>query len=195
MYSYLTLNEGEKMAHLCSHKYIWTFDNFLRPLIHNPEKIFSPFVRPGMRVMDIGCGAGFASIGLARLVGDSGKVVAVDVQPEMLAKVSKRADWAGLGHRIETHQNTADDLGVRGEFEFINAFYMVHEVPDLASFLSQIHARLMSNGHFLVVEPKFHVSRKSFERMLQLIKKIGFSEFSTLSLLASRAVVWTKNQF
>ena len=135
------------MAHVCSHKHVWTFDNFLRPLIHNPDKMFSPFVRPGMRVMDVGCGAGFASIGLARLVGDNGKVVAVDVQPEMLAKVSKRAAWAGLGHRIETHLSTADDLGIEGGFEFINAFYMVHEVPDMESFLRQIF--LPSHGSLL----------------------------------------------
>ena len=182
------------MAHVCSHKHVWTFDNFLRPLIHNPEKIFSPFVKPGMRVMDVGCGAGFAAIGLAKLVGDSGMVVAVDVQPEMLAKVSKRGDWAGLGHRIETRQCTPDDLGIEGVFEFINAFYMVHEVSDKESFLRQIYACLAPDGHFLVVEPKFHVSRKGFDRMLQLIKNIGFFEFSTPSLLASRAVVWTKKQ-
>ena len=144
--------------------------------------------------MDVGCGAGFASIGMARLVGDRGKVVAVDVQPEMLAKVSKRAEQAGLQHRIQPHQSTAEDLGAEGQFDFINAFYMVHEVPDLESFLRQLYACLVLEGHFLVVEPKFHVSRKKFHRMLQIVKNIGFTESSRPSLLASRAVVWTKNQ-
>ena len=182
------------MAHICSHKYVWTFDNFFRPLIHNPRKIFSPYVKPGMRVMDVGCGAGFASIGLARLVGDQGQVVSVDVQPEMLAKVSKRAEQAGLGHRIQPHQGMAGDLGTEGQFDFINAFYMAHEVPDLKSFLTQIYACLAPGGHFFVAEPKFHVSRKGFHKMLQLSKNIGFMEISRPSLLASRTVVWTRQQ-
>jgi ubiquinone/menaquinone biosynthesis C-methylase UbiE len=181
------------MAHVCSHKHVWTFDNFLRPLIHNPEKIFSPYVSPGMRVMDIGCGAGFASLGLARLVGDDGRVVAVDVQPEMLAKVTSRAARAGLQHRIEVHRSSETALGVEGQFDFINAFYMVHEVPETDSFLRQIYASLAPGGHFLVVEPKFHVSQKSFERMIQLSVNIGFIEAFSPSLLASRAVVLTNH--
>ena len=43
-------------------------DNAIRPLIHNPRRLFSPYIRPGMTVLDVGCGAGFASLGLAGLV-------------------------------------------------------------------------------------------------------------------------------
>jgi ubiquinone/menaquinone biosynthesis C-methylase UbiE len=182
------------MAHVCSHKHVWTFDNFLRPLIHNPAKIFSPYVEAGMRVMDVGCGAGFASLGLARLVGDHGRVVAVDVQPEMLAKVTRRAARSGLQHRIEVHQSSETELGVEGRFDFVNAFYMVHEVPETGAFLRQIYACLAPGGHFLVVEPKFHVSQRAFEQMLQLPLDIGFKEYCRPSLLASRAVVLTKNE-
>lgn len=145
-----------------------------------------------MRVMDVGCGAGFAAIGMARLVGDEGNVVAVDVQPEMLAKVARRAERTGLGHRIHTHLGQRADLGVEGHFDFVNAFYMVHEVPDTEAFLRQIHTRLQPDGHFLIVEPKFHVSGNKFDRILQTADKIGFIEISRPKLLASYAVVLAK---
>lgn len=180
------------MGHICSHKFVWTFDNFFRPLIHNTEKIFGPYVKAGMRVMDVGCGAGFATMGMARLVGDEGKVVAVDVQPEMLAKVAKRAQQADLGHRIQTSLTPAADLKIEGQFDFVNAFYMVHEVPDQKAFLRQIYACLQPDGHFLIVEPKFHVSGKNFDRMILTAENIGFIEINRPKLLASYAVVLTR---
>ena len=114
------------MVHICPHQIVWTFDNFLRPLVHNPDKLFGPFVKPGMRVMDVGCGAGFAVLGLAKLVGKAGKVIAVDVQPEMLATVEKRMQKAGLKHRVENHLSGFNELQVSGRFYFVTAFSMVH---------------------------------------------------------------------
>lgn len=182
------------MAHVCSHRHVWTFDNFLRPIIHNPAKIFAPFIKAGMRVMDVGCGAGFATIGIARLVGDEGKVVAVDVQPEMLAKVARRVKRAGLDQRVEISQSASDRLQVEGRFDFVNAFYMVHEVPDTAAFFKQIHARLHPQSQFLVVEPIFHVSRGKFKKMIQVAENNGFIKSGAPAIRASRAVVLTKRK-
>ena len=180
------------MAHLCPHQHVWTFDNFLRPLLHNPEKLFSPYVKSGMRVMDVGCGAGFAVLGMAKLVGETGKVIAVDVQPEMLAKVERRKQKAGFQNRIETHLSRTDALQVSGSFDFVNAFYMAHEVPDTDHFLHQIYDCLTPDGAFLIVEPKFHVSKNRFHAMLKAAKKVGFKEASHPQILFSRAVVLSK---
>jgi ubiquinone/menaquinone biosynthesis C-methylase UbiE len=182
------------MAHICSHQHVWTFDNFLRPLLHNPEKIFSPYVKPGMRVMDVGCGAGFAALGLAKLVGETGKVVAVDVQPEMLAKVESRSRKLGLVDRIETHLCQADALQVEGLFDMVNAFFMVHEVPDTERFLEQIYACLGPDGIFLIIEPKFHVSKKRFRAMLKIAQQIGFDILNHPKIRFSQAVVLAKSK-
>lgn len=181
------------MAHLCSHQHVWTFDNFLRPLLHNPEKLFSPYVKPGMRVMDVGCGAGFAVLGMAKLVGKTGKVIAVDVQPEMLAKVEKRKQKAGFQNRIETHLSRADALQVSGSFDFVNAFYMAHEVPDTDHFLREIYECLGPDGAFLIVEPKFHVSKNRFHAMLETARKVGFKESGHPQILFSRSVVLARS--
>ena len=130
------------MAHVCSWRHVRTFDNFLRPLIHNPEKLFASYVKPDMTVMDIGCGAGFASLGLARMVGEAGKVFAVDLQPEMLELVKKRAEKAGLLNRITLHHCEAGDFKLNQTFNFVNSFYMVHEVPDPGNFFKQVQELL-----------------------------------------------------
>jgi len=177
------------MAHVCCWRFVHTFDNFFRPFFHKPEKLFEPYVTSGMTVMDIGCGAGFASIGLAKLVGDRGAVVSVDLQPEMLAIVKRRAEKQGLAERIQLHQCSTDAIGVENRFDFINAFWMVHEVPDTRRFLSQVRSYLHPEAKFLVAEPKFHVSDKKFDAMLEIASLVGFEEYARPKIKFSRAVV------
>ena len=50
----------------------------IRKLFQNPQKILSPYVENGMKVLDIGCG--FFSLPLAQMVGSKGKAISVDVQ-------------------------------------------------------------------------------------------------------------------
>jgi ubiquinone/menaquinone biosynthesis C-methylase UbiE len=68
-------------------------------------------VRPGMRVLDLACGAGSQSLQVAKRVGPSGKVVACDISGSMLAHVGRNAAQAGL-RNIETLECAADELDV-----------------------------------------------------------------------------------
>src|SRR4030067_2381460 len=89
--------------HVCPWWCAYTFDNFLRKLIHDPEEILRPYVAEGNTALDLGPGMGYFSIPLARMVGEIGKVIAADVQPEMLKVLQKRAKKAGVEHRIIPH--------------------------------------------------------------------------------------------
>src|ERR1019366_8203623 len=57
-------------------------------------------LEPGMRVLDVGCGPGRLAIPLARAIGPSGTVVALDLQPAMLAKAEAKANASGLGNIV-----------------------------------------------------------------------------------------------
>jgi ubiquinone/menaquinone biosynthesis C-methylase UbiE len=148
----------------------------IRRLLQNPEKILRPFVAPGMTVLEPGCGMGFFTLDLARLVGDEGRVVAVDIQPKMLQGLSRRARRAGLEQRIETRLAGADGLAIgdlAGEVDFTLAYWMVHELPDIERFFVELHESLRPGGKVLLVEPKGHVSSSSFAGQLELAARAG----------------------
>ena len=81
----------EGAGEVCPSYQVLRFDNALRRIIYNPARMFGPYVRPGMTVMDVGCGAGFNCLGLARLVGDGGQIIAADLQPELLSVLQGRS--------------------------------------------------------------------------------------------------------
>lgn len=158
--------------HVCSHKHSFALDNFFRKLVQSPRRILSPFLNSGDTAIDLGCGPGFFTLPMAELVGPSGTVIGVDVQPEMLARV--KAKLARLRDRsiladVLLHQCSDVDLGLdeSSKADFVLAYYMVHETPDQHSFFHQVKKIVKPTGRLLVVEPSFHVSRKQFTQTLR----------------------------
>ena len=115
--------------------------NPLRRLLENPDKILGHFVHEGMIVLEPGCGMGYFTLPLARMVGKRGRVIAVDVQAKMLSAIERRARKANLLDRIELRQVGAEGLGVEdlfGQVDFAVAIHMVHEVPEQAFFFEEV---------------------------------------------------------
>lgn len=183
---------GHKMV--CPWWLCFTFDNPLRKLIHHPEAMLSPYVRPGSTVIDIGPGMGYFSIPLARLVGPTGRVIAIDVQAKMLEALTSRARRCGVSDRIQPHLASPDSLGNHPKADFVMAFWMVHEVPDQRTFLTEIFGFLKPEGLFLLVEPIFHVPKKSFLRTVQTANEIGFILKDMPKIRLSHSVLLTRNE-
>ncbi|KAA0252742.1 MAG: class I SAM-dependent methyltransferase [Acidobacteria bacterium] len=149
----------------------------VRKLVEPPGRLLGPHVRPGMTVLEPGCGMGFFSLPLARMVGPQGKVVCVDLQPKMIEGLRRRARRAGLSDRVEASVCTGADLGVErhaGRFDLAVAVHMLHEVARPEAFLAQVFAALRPGGSLLVLEPRGHVSREALEASLALAETTGF---------------------
>ncbi len=160
---------------LCPRWLCFTFDNGLRRLIQNPERIVGPYLREGDVVLDVGPGIGYFTIPMAKKVGAAGRVIAADIQQSMLDGIDKRAARDGVRDRIELHLSSPDTIYTGEKVDFILAFWMVHEVPDSRRLLSQLHSGLKDGGRFLLVEPKVHVSRKKFRSLLSEAAQAGFA--------------------
>jgi len=183
---------AEKKKLICPWQLAPLIDNRLRPFVHNPEKIFAPYVAEGMTVLDVGCGAGFTSLGLARIVGDRGLVIAADIQSKMLRMVKERAVRAGLSNRIRVHLCEPVHIGLQEELDFAVAFFMVHEVPDVRAFLEEIYKLLKGGGRFFITEPKIHVGFRAFRRIMRESQEVGFEIAERPSVRFGQTVLLVK---
>ena len=183
------------MAHVCPWWFVRSFDNPIRRRFQDPEQMFGTFVRPGMHVLDVGCGAGFNTEGLARLVGPDGLVAAVDLQPRMLEMTKQRLERGGLSARAELIQASAHDLGLgtQRRFGFAVAFWMVHEVPDLDRLFEQLRSVLADGASLLVTEPKLHVRRHAFEVSVEAAIRAGFQLRDRPPIALSRSVLLVRS--
>jgi ubiquinone/menaquinone biosynthesis C-methylase UbiE len=178
--------------HVCPVERAGILDNRIRRWVQDPRKILGPYINEGMTVLDVGCGPGFFSIAMANLVGRSGRVIASDLQEGMLQKLRAKIQGTELGERITLHKCEENKIGLSEKVDFILAFYMAHEIPNQEAFFNEISSMLKPNGQVLVVEPAFHVSRKSFEETIRRGRRAGLEPDETPRVFLSRAVVLKK---
>lgn len=168
------MNTAKPQNRVCPHTIAFMLDNPIRRIIQSPRKIVGPYIKPGDTVIDLGCGPGFFSTAMAAMVGNAGRVIAVDLQAQMLEHVNRKALKQGVSDRITLHQCGPDKLGLMAEADFILAFYMVHETFDPGSFFKEVKTMLKHSGLFLAVEPRFHVKKAEFEALIDLATGSGF---------------------
>lgn len=165
------------------------FDNPLRLLIHRPGKMLRDYVKPGSKVLDFGCGLGFFSIAMAKMVGEGGLVIAADLQDVMLQGLMKRARRAGVADRIRPHLTAPDRIGLEDQVDFAIACWVMHETPDIDAAFGELASVLVPGGRLFVIEPKSHASEEEFDKLLASAAAAGLSEVTRPRSAGSRAVV------
>jgi ubiquinone/menaquinone biosynthesis C-methylase UbiE len=141
----------------------------VRRWLQNPHKLLAPYVSEGMTVVEPGPGMGFFTLDLARLVGPNGRVVAIDIEPKMLAKLKKRARKVGLSERIELRRPIGESMNVddlSSQVDFVLAAAVVHELPNRDLFFQEMYRALRTGGKLLLMEPPGHVKRPLWEKTL-----------------------------
>jgi SAM-dependent methyltransferase len=162
----------------------------LRRILQDPAEVVKPYVREGMTVLEPGPGMGFFTLELARLVGASGRVVAVDIQPRMLAGLKRRATRAGLLERLDLRLAAPGTLGLTdftAAADFTLAFAMVHELPAVAAFFGEVAKASKPGAGLLFAEPSGHVKPPDFEAELQAATQAGFALQGRPSIRRSHA--------
>ena len=131
-------------------------DSDYRRWLQPPDKIIERSgIKPGMTVLDLGCGSGAFTPFVARVVGEQGKVYAIDIQPAMLKQLERKLAKAENQDikNIELKQASAYHLPF--EDEALDLVYMVtvlQEIPDRGRALREIRRVLKPGGILAVTE-------------------------------------------
>lgn len=134
-------------------------------------------IRPGQVVCDMGCGNGFYTLQLARRVGEKGRVLAVDIQPEMLHMLEERAKAEGISN-IELVAGTATDpkLPPKG-VDLILLVDVYHEFSHPEQMLAAMRAALNEGGRVALVEFRLEDPQVPIKLLHKMSKKQILKEF------------------
>lgn len=110
---------------------------------------------PGMTVLDAGCGPGRLTLPLARGVGPTGRVVALDIQPEMLARARAKTEAAGQANVEFVAAALGDGKLPANHFDRAVLVTVLGEIPDRAAALAALFDALKPGGLLAIVEVIF----------------------------------------
>jgi arsenite methyltransferase len=107
-------------------------------------------LRPGERVVDVGCGAGIDSLIAAKKVGPEGRVIGVDMTPAMLEKARQAANETGLAN-VEFREGYAEELPVEeGWADVVISNGVLNLMPDKAAVLEEMSRVLKPGGRLQI---------------------------------------------
>lgn len=179
----------EKHPYICPARFAGSLDNPLRRLVHKPARILETYVSKGMTVLDLGCGPGFFTIEMAKLVGETGRVIAADIQQDMLDKVAAKINGTDQEKRVELIKSKDDTIGISQKVDFVLAFWMIHEVSDQQRLFEELKAVMNPGCRLLIIEPKIHVTEKSFKNMISRLDLTGLEIIERPKIWFSRSVL------
>lgn len=137
----------------------------LRERFSNPrETLIQAGIGRGQRVLDYGCGVGSYTLPAARLVGDTGKVYALDIHPLAIQAVKRRAGKENLANVETIHSGR--DTGLPDEsLDAVLLYDVFHMVPDQQALLRELYRILKSGGRLSVIPD--HMDEDTLLRAVQ----------------------------
>lgn len=131
-----------------------------RRTLEEDHRTLAALLRPGMSVLDVGCGTGAITAGIARAVGPgAGRVVGIDRNTGLL-EIARR-DHAGLAHlRFEQHDVTTG-LPWRGEFDIVTAARTLQWIADPGAALAHMRSAAKPGGMIVVLD--YNHARNTWE--------------------------------
>jgi ubiquinone/menaquinone biosynthesis C-methylase UbiE len=136
-------------------------------------------IRAGHIVADFGCGPGYTAIEIAKWVGPSGHVHALDINSDFVSRTHKNANAAGVGERITAHQCDGSILPLPDEsLDRLTTRNTIIYVDDPASTVREFRRVLRAGG-------KLHTIEGDWPMMV--IEPVPSKDWATLVNAASHA--------
>jgi ubiquinone/menaquinone biosynthesis C-methylase UbiE len=154
----------------------WLLENPLMDTFAGTQETLDRIgLQPGEFVLDVGSGPGRIAVPAARRVGSSGRVIALDLQPAMLQRLSARAVQAGVENIELRLGDVAAGMDLEADrYDRAWLVTVLGEIPDRAAAIKNIHRALKPGGTLSITEilpdPHYQPHRK----VLQLGQEAGF---------------------
>lgn len=135
-------------------------------------------VKPGMTVCDMGCGNGFYSLQLAKMVGPKGRVLCVDIQPEMLRLLERRAVDQGIDNLVPILGAVHDPRLPEASVDLILLVDVYHEFSHPEQMLQGMRASLKPDGVIALLEYRAEDPNVPIKPLHKMSKKQILKEFT-----------------
>jgi len=131
----------------------WAYEGVNRDQWQQPEKVIAALtLRPGDQVADLGAGGGYFTFKLAKAVGSTGKVYAVDIDREMTNLIAQRAQKDAVKN-VETIVAKADDpLLPKTSVDLIFTSNTYHHIDNRIAYLRNLQQYLKSGGRVAIID-------------------------------------------
>jgi len=123
-------------------------DNICRSLFRPPARFLAKYVSPGNTAVDLGCGPGYFTLPMAKIVGARGRVHAIDFDPKAIERVKRKADRQGINGLINAQAVSASEIDFieTGSVDFVLAEGLLCCMKDHAGAVRQIQRILKEDG-------------------------------------------------
>ena len=141
-------------------------------------------LQSGQHLADLGAGYGFFGLRAAEIVGEHGKIEAVDIEPERLESLKERAQERGVSPRVETHLANGETIPLpQQSVDAALIATVLHELNDPLSYLQEAQRILRSQGEIWVIEWQNKETpmgppmseRRPIDYWVSLLEQAGFS--------------------
>jgi ubiquinone/menaquinone biosynthesis C-methylase UbiE len=133
-------------------------------------------LRPGMKVLDVGCGPGRLTIPIAQEITPQGEVVAMDIQAGMLRRAQEKAQAASLTNIRFVHAGVGEGQLEQGQYDRTLLVTVLGEIPDRERALKEIFEALKPGGILCVTEVIFDPHFQRQDSVRRLAHTVGFRE-------------------
>lgn len=134
-------------------------------------------LRPGQTVCDMGCGNGFYTLPMAQRVGSTGKVYAVDIQPQMLHMLMARAQQSGVRNIVPVQGQVHDPKIPEETFDLVLLVDVYHEFSHPQEMLAAIRKSLKPDGRVALAEFRAEDPNVPIQPLHKMSKKQILKEF------------------
>lgn len=109
-------------------------------------------IQPGMKIADVGCGTGYFALPMAKIVGEEGRIFAIDISEEMLQETKRRADEEGYNN-IELVSSGENNFKLKDKsVDMVFTSTVFHEVSHPEDFLTECKRIMKDEGSIIILD-------------------------------------------